>query len=100
MKWLEVKGSLIHKVYPKINLYQKATIHRFENGCQGVIALEDIGPNEAIACIPLSLLITVQSIKQGPHRKIIKQYPHLFNEILSDDADFNVLTLFVYALKK
>lgn len=48
MKWLINNGSKI----------DKAKIHRFDDGHQGVIALQDINENETFAVIPYKLLIT------------------------------------------
>lgn len=96
IKWLTANGALIQKVLSQNNY--KAVPHRFDSGLQGVIATESIAALQAIACIPSKLIISVDTIKAGPLRRILHRYPHLFSEALSDDADFNTLTLFVYVI--
>lgn len=68
-------------------------------GYIGVTAKEDIPKRKAIIFIPNRLIISTHLVKSSPLSKILTQVPDLFSPGLSEDSDFNTLSLFVLCEK-
>ncbi|KAM3127541.1 N-lysine methyltransferase setd6, partial [Paramecium bursaria] len=79
-------------------VYMKSEIRLISEQNYGLVANTNIGVGTILAEIPQEALISVKKVKIK-YRKIIKEYPHLFFDLLNDDYELNILTLFMYYLR-
>ncbi|CAD8064909.1 unnamed protein product [Paramecium sonneborni] len=66
----------------------------------GMIALEDLPSNTAIICIPQSLIISPNKCKRSNLVSVYNSHPEMFDEEETNNADFNILTFYMYNEKK
>ncbi len=60
----------------------------------GMMATEDIGPNEIMLKIPAKLLLSTKSCFRGDINQVFLESPELFGKHVSDGED-NVLNAFI-----